>query len=107
MVSNAINYAKPNSVPVIEITTKNDDNTFTLIIKDDGIGIDPKYHSKVFVMFNRLKEKKEVAGTGIGLATCLKVIQLHNGNVELNSAPEKGAEFVIQLPIMVDELALN
>jgi len=107
MVSNAINYAKPNSVPVIEITTKNDDNTFTLIIKDDGIGIDPKYHSKVFVMFNRLKEKKEVAGTGIGLATCLKVIQLHNGNVELNSAPEKGAEFVIQLPIMVDEIALN
>jgi len=104
MVSNAINYAKPNSVPVIEITTKNDDNTFTLIIKDDGIGIDPKYHSKVFVMFNRLKEKKEVAGTGIGLATCLKVIQLHNGNVELNSAPEKGAEFVIQLPIMVDEV---
>lgn len=107
IISNAINYAKPNQSPLIEVTTKNNNNTFTLTIKDNGIGIDPKYHSKIFEMFNRLKEKKGVDGTGIGLATCLKIVQMHNGSISVNSTPEEGAEFIIQLPIMVDEVVLN
>jgi len=104
IILNAINYAKPNQFPLIEITTQNDNNTFTLIIKDNGIGIDPKHQSKIFEMFNRLKEKKGVDGTGIGLATCLKIVQMHNGSISVDSIPNEGAEFTIQLPLKIKEL---
>jgi len=102
IIINAINYANPNQSPSIEITTQNNNNTFTLIIKDNGIGIDQKHQSKIFEMFNRLKEKKEVNGTGIGLATCLKIVQMHNGSITVDYIPNKGSEFIIKLPVKIN-----
>jgi len=103
LISNAINYAKPNQNAKIEISTQRSIDFFILKIKDNGIGIDPKYQSKIFEMFNRLKEKKGVDGSGIGLATCLKMVQMHNGDIKVNSTPNKGTQFIVQLPIKVSE----
>jgi len=58
-------------------------------------------------MFNRLKQKKGVNGTGIGLATCLKIVQLHNGSIKVNSVLEEGTKFIIKLPIMINDAVFN
>lgn len=67
-------------------------------IKDNGIGIDPKFHTSVFDMFKRLNSKHEYEGSGIGLTICKKIIEVHGGIIALESTPTSGCEFKITLP---------
>jgi two-component system sensor histidine kinase/response regulator len=67
-------------------------------IVDNGIGIDPKFADKVFAVFQRIHRKEEYSGTGIGLSTCKKFIELCGGEIWYESAPGEGTAFFFALP---------
>lgn len=102
LISNAIKFRKPNSVPLVQITSSekevNGKVYICLSIEDNGIGFDMKYVDQIFKMFGRLHGKAEYPGTGIGLAIVKKVVHHHNGFIEVETADDQGAVFKIYLP---------
>ena len=83
---------------VIEISSKESNQDWLISIKDNGIGIEPQYHEAVFELFNRLHSTTDYTGTGIGLAVCKKIIDIHGGKIWVQSDLYKGAEFIFTLP---------
>ena len=88
--------SQPN--PVIEVGTRGTDEEGKPIffVRDNGVGIDPKYHERIFGLFNRLDPNIE--GTGIGLTLVKRVIEVHGGRIWLESQPGEGATFLFTLP---------
>jgi len=93
LVTNAIKFQKPGSQPIIKISSEELNGKWQFAVSDNGIGIDPIYFEKVFDIFKRLHNKKEYEGSGIGLANCKKIVQLHQGDIWLESEPGKGTKF--------------
>jgi light-regulated signal transduction histidine kinase (bacteriophytochrome) len=100
LISNSIKYRKDESNPEIVITAQRNEDHYRISIADNGIGISPSYHARIFEMFQRLHTRDEYSGTGIGLAICKKIIEHHNGFIEINSKEGEGAEFIINLPAL-------
>jgi len=98
LISNAIKFRKSDRNPIINITAEVKDNEWLFAVKDNGIGIDKKYYKKLFVVFQRLNNKDEYIGTGIGLAQCKKIVELHRGKIWLESALENGSTFYFTIP---------
>ena len=92
LAGNALKYSTENP-PVVQITAieRSDDWLFT--VKDNGIGFDQKFAEKVFVIFQRLHNKAEYSGTGIGLAICKKIVDRHGGSIRVESEAGKGSVF--------------
>lgn len=112
LILNAIKYKKPNSSPKIaivsEIVTTDSDSRilnpdynrfYKITVSDNGIGFEPQYAEKIFTLFNRLHNKDDYPGTGIGLSICRKAVENHNGYIFANSTINNGAVFTIYLPI--------
>lgn len=93
LISNAIKYQKPGMDPVISIKAQETSNYWQFSVTDNGIGIDPKFFNKIFIIFQRLHNKDEYSGTGIGLAICKKIIEGHKGKIWVESVPEQGSTF--------------
>ena len=93
LLVNAINYRGDTKSPVIEIGYQDAGVFHQFYVRDNGIGIDPKYHEKIFETFHRLKETKNQEGTGLGLAIIEKVVNNHGGKVWVESEKGKGATF--------------
>ncbi len=97
LVSNALKY-KTKAAPHIEIGATEEETHWTFYVKDNGIGIDPKYFEKIFIIFQRLHDKTTYSGTGIGLAICKKIVEKHGGKIWVTSAVGKGSTFYFTLP---------
>jgi signal transduction histidine kinase len=97
LISNALKFSKPNSC-LITITVRRTDDFWEFSVADNGIGIDPRYHHKVFEIFKRLNRREEYKGTGIGLAICKKVVETYGGRIWIKSALGEGTTFIFTLP---------
>jgi light-regulated signal transduction histidine kinase (bacteriophytochrome) len=98
LVANAIKYRTKKAPRIHIAAAKNDKEEWVFSVKDNGIGIDPQYAEKIFGIFNRLNGH-ELSGNGIGLAICRKVVERLGGSVWVESAPGRGAEFKVAIPI--------
>jgi PAS domain S-box-containing protein len=96
LIGNAIKYRSERR-PEIRIVMGRKDGQLTFTVADNGIGIDPRYHERIFVAFKRLHGKK-IPGTGIGLAICQRVAERYGGTIRVNSEFGSGAAFAITLP---------
>lgn len=97
LVSNAIKFVPPNVKPKVIIRAETNQNNFILWIEDNGIGIKPEYHDKIFGVFERLHGVESYPGTGIGLAMVRKGVERMNGQCGVDSELGKGSKFWIQL----------
>ena len=98
LLSNAIKFRKKNSVPQIVITAEEKNTEYLFSFKDNGIGIEERFIPKLFIIFQRLHTDTEYPGTGIGLATCKKIVTLHGGKIWIESKFGEGSTFYFTIP---------
>jgi PAS domain S-box-containing protein len=98
LIDNAIKYSRDATPPRLHIEAKSLDQVWQIIVGDNGIGFDMKYHERLFKLFNRLVRMDEFEGTGAGLAIARKVIEKQGGRIWAESAPQQGARFFVELP---------
>ncbi|MGY5849503.1 PAS domain-containing protein [Salegentibacter sp. F14] len=97
LISNAIKYRRPSVPPKIEITFEDLGKYFLFRIKDNGIGIDPGYFDKIFIIFQRLHQREKYSGTGMGLAVTKKIIENLGGKIWLESREGEGSIFYFSI----------
>ncbi len=97
LVSNAVKYHKPGVKPVVEISARREDDVWRFCIADNGIGVDPKYHSQIFGIFKQLT-RDERGGAGVGLAISKRIVEQHGGSISLESEFGAGCRFYVTLP---------
>jgi len=98
LITNGIKFRRKDVIPEITITAENKNNQWVFAVKDNGIGIEDKYQERIFIIFQRLHERSKYAGTGIGLAHCQKIAELHGGKVWLESKVNEGSTFYFSIP---------
>jgi PAS domain S-box-containing protein len=97
LISNALKF-HGEAPPAIHIGAHQEGNEVVFSVADQGIGIEPQYAERIFLLFQRLHGKKEYPGTGIGLAICKKIVDKHGGRIWIKSQPGKGTTFYFTLP---------
>jgi DNA-binding LacI/PurR family transcriptional regulator/signal transduction histidine kinase len=98
LIGNAIKFQSEANPPIIEISALESDNEWKFGVKDNGIGIDPEYNDKIFLMFRRLHVREAYPGSGIGLTICKKIIERHDGHIWVESEVGHGATFFFTIP---------
>jgi two-component system sensor histidine kinase/response regulator len=98
LIGNALKFQDGSRTPQIDILWGVSDGFWRFSVQDNGIGIDPNLHEKVFAIFQRLHRKEDYPGTGIGLSTCKKFTELCNGKIWFESTPGEGTQFFFILP---------
>ena len=96
LVGNAIKY-RGDLRPAIEVSARRTEAEWEFAVADNGMGIDPEYHEKIFGMFKRL-HRKNIPGTGIGLAICQRVVERYRGRIWVESRLGEGSKFLFTLP---------
>ena len=96
LIDNAIKF-RGKKKPEITITVEELPSKWRIAVSDNGIGISPEYHQRIFIIFQRLHTHEEYTGTGIGLALCKKIIALHGGEVWVESKKNKGTTFTFTI----------
>ena len=98
LLQNAIKFRAKDRPLRIRVAAREESGGWVVSVEDNGIGVDPRHHRRVFEMFERLHAASEYPGTGIGLAICKKVVEAHGGRIWLESRMGEGATFRISLP---------
>jgi|GEM_PF-1843996 len=101
LISNAIKY-RSEKPPEIKITVEQQKHDWIISIQDNGIGIEPEYFERIFVMFQRLHARNEYSGTGIGLAICKRIVDRLWGQISVKSEPGVGSTFSLSIPKLAD-----
>jgi len=97
LIENGIKYNESEK-PEVSIKYRSERNSERIIIADNGLGIDKSYFDVIFQPFKRLHSNKEYEGSGLGLSICKRIVEKHNGQIELDSEPGKGTRFIIDFP---------
>jgi PAS domain S-box-containing protein len=108
LIGNALKFQKPEVKPLVEVSGRilpaEDENSelgdrCEIQVRDNGIGFDEKYLDRIFAVFQRLHNRQEYEGTGIGLAVCRRIVERHQGTITARSKPDEGATFIVQVPV--------
>lgn len=98
LLDNAIKYSKKEVTPEIVVECQDQEEAWLISVSDNGIGVDPKFFEKIFVLFQRLHNRQKEDGTGIGLAVAKKHVNTWGGEIWLESMPGKGSVFYFTIP---------
>jgi signal transduction histidine kinase len=98
LIGNALKFRREGVPPHIHVGARQEGDEWVLSVSDNGIGIEPEYYDRIFVLFQRLHSRGEFPGTGIGLAICKKIVERHGGRIQVDSAPGEGTTFRFSLP---------
>lgn len=99
LVSNSIKYRDPKQAPVIKVATEYQNDSLCITVTDNGIGFDQAHASRAFEPFSRLHKDKQYSGNGIGLSICATVCEKHDWSLSVQSEPDKGSVFTINLGV--------
>jgi light-regulated signal transduction histidine kinase (bacteriophytochrome) len=97
LIGNAVKFRSDKSLQ-ITLSAVRQEKTWLISVKDNGIGIEPEHHVKIFQIFQRLNSQEKYAGSGIGLAISQEIVSAHGGNIWVESKPQKGTTFFFTLP---------
>ncbi|MCB1955584.1 MAG: HAMP domain-containing protein [Rhodocyclaceae bacterium] len=100
LLSNALKFHEAERPPVVSVSSRRTDDgaDWAIDVRDNGIGIEPQFHQRIFEVFQRLHTAEDYPGTGIGLAICQKIAERHGGRIDVSSLPGAGSCFSVVLP---------
>lgn len=102
LIGNAIKY-RSEAPPHVHVSASRHGREWRFVVRDNGIGIDPQHHKRIFQIFQRLHSRTEYPGTGIGLALCQRIVERFGGAIGVESATGEGSMFWFRLPALSDE----
>ena len=103
LVGNALKY-RSAAPPEVHVSAERSERQWTIAVRDNGIGIDPKYHEQIFEIFRRLHSQEKYPGNGVGLAVCRRIAHRHGGRIWVESAAGKGCTFYFSILIEGDKI---
>jgi signal transduction histidine kinase len=102
LIGNSLKFRRPDVPPVIRVSATRDGDEWQINVRDNGIGIEPEFADKVFVIFQRLHARDAYEGTGIGLAIVKKIVEYHGGRIWLDLDAEEGTSLNFTLPVVAE-----
>lgn len=99
LIGNAIKFRKPDETPQIHLAVERQEDDWLFTVRDNGIGIDPQFFDRIFVIFQRLHTRDEYPGSGMGLTICKKIIECHRGKIWVTSELGQGSTFAFTIPV--------
>lgn len=98
LISNAVKFRRPDAAPVVRIEAVDEGDAWRISVRDNGIGVEPSQQPRIFELFRRGHCQSEYPGSGIGLATCKKIVERYGGRIRVESSPRQGSIFSFTLP---------
>ena len=108
LIGNGLKFARSDHPPVVKVESRHAEPLegdggaiprWEISVRDNGIGFEEVYLDRIFELFQRLHGRQEYEGTGMGLAICRKIVERHGGTITARSAPDRGATFIVTLPV--------